>query len=52
MSKERDIEILENKIVELDKKILAFEKYNISDLKKNKLIQKKEKYESQLLDLK
>lgn len=51
MSKERDIEILEYKIAELEIKITNFEKYNISVKKKQDLELKKLKYEDQLAEL-
>jgi len=46
-----DIVILENKIAELDVKISAFIDNSISEVKRNRLIAKKERYEQQLADL-
>lgn len=51
MSKERDIQILEHKIAELEVKIENFEKYNISDKKKEGLEIKKLMYEDQLAEI-
>jgi hypothetical protein len=51
MSKERDIEILEHKIAELEIKIANFEKYNIDEKKKQNLEILKLKYEDQLAEL-
>jgi len=51
MSKERDVQILEHKIAELEIKIANFEKYNISDKKKENLEILKLKYEDQLADI-
>lgn len=51
MSKERDIQILENKITELEKKIINFEKYKIDDKKRIDLEMKKLRYEDQLAEL-
>ena len=50
MSKERDIQILEHKIAELEVKIANFNKYGISDNKIKNLELLKLKYEDQLLD--
>jgi len=50
MSKERDIQILEHKIAELEVKIVNFNKYGISDNKIKNLELLKLKYEDQLLD--
>jgi len=51
MSKERDIEILEHRIAELELKIANFEKYKISDKKKENLEILKLKYEDQLAEI-
>jgi len=51
MSKERDIQILEHKIVELEVKITNFIKYGIDDKKKQNLEMLKLKYEDQLAEL-
>jgi hypothetical protein len=51
MSKERDIEILEHKIAELDTKIANFIKYNISSKKIENLRILKLKYETELEEL-
>lgn len=51
MSKERDIQILEHKISETEKKILKFEELKISDKKIQKLEIMKLKYENQLEEL-
>lgn len=51
MSKERDIQILEHKIAELEIKIANFEKYGISDKKKQNLELLKLKYEDQLAEI-
>jgi hypothetical protein len=51
MGKERDVQILEHKIAELEIKIANFEKYNISDKKKENLEILKLKYEDQLADI-
>lgn len=51
MSKERDIQILEHKIAELELKITNFQKYNISNKKKQDLEMRKLKYETQLEEL-
>jgi len=51
MSKERDIQILEHKISDLEVKIANFEKYGISDKKKEALELKKLKYEDQLAEI-
>jgi len=48
MSKERDIQILEHKIVELETKL---KKYNISQKKIDDLMIKKLKYETQLEEI-
>jgi hypothetical protein len=51
MSKERDIQILEHKIAELETKIENFVKYGISVKKKENLEILKLKYEDQLADI-
>lgn len=51
MSKERDIEILEYKIAEIDKKLAEFDEHNISDKKKQNLEILKLKYEDQLAEI-
>ena len=51
MSKQRDIEILEHKIAELDTKIANFEKYGISEKKTENLRILKLKYETQLQEV-
>jgi hypothetical protein len=48
MSKERNIEILQHKIDELEIKIHNFNQFNISPKKTNKLVILKQKYEDQL----
>jgi hypothetical protein len=51
MSKERDIQILEHKINELEEKISKFEEFGISDKKIEKLEILKLKYEDQLEEI-
>jgi len=51
MTKERDIQILERKIADLEQKIINFEKYGISDKKKQNLEILKLKYEDQLIEI-
>jgi membrane protein insertase Oxa1/YidC/SpoIIIJ len=51
MSKERDIQILEHKIAELEVKIANFVKYDIDDKKRQNLEILKLKYEYQLAEL-
>jgi hypothetical protein len=51
MSKERDIQILEYKIAELETKIANFEKFNISEKKKDDLELRKLKYQTQLEEI-
>lgn len=51
MSKERDIEILEHKIAELEKKIIVYNDNNISEKKIVKLEILKLKYEDQLVEI-
>jgi len=52
MAYEREIEVLEYNIAELDNKILEFQAHGISEIKTNKLREKKTKYELQLAELK
>jgi hypothetical protein len=51
MNKERDIQILEHKIADLEVKIANFEKFGISDKKKQSLMILKLKYEDELAEL-
>jgi hypothetical protein len=51
MTKERDIQILEHKIADLEQKIINFEKFGISDKKKQNLEILKLKYEDQLTEI-
>jgi hypothetical protein len=51
MSKERDIQILEHKIADLEVKIANFEKFNISDKKTENLRILKLKYEDELAEI-
>ena len=51
MSKERDMEILEHKIAELDVKIANFIKYNISNKKRENLEILKLKYKDELAEI-
>lgn len=51
MSKERDIQILEHKIADLDEKIANFRKYKISDKKIENLEIMKLKYEDELAEI-
>ena len=51
MSNEKEIQVLEHKIKTLGKKIANFEKNNVSEKKKNDLIMKRLKYESQLEEI-
>ena len=51
MSKERNVQVLEHKIAELEEKILNFEKYNIDAKKKQNLELLRLKYEDQLAEL-
>ena len=51
MSKERDIQILEHKISELEQKLLKFQEYGISEKKIEKLEILKLKYEDQLTEI-
>jgi len=52
MANEREIEVLEYNIADLDKKIFEFEAHDISEIKIDKLREKKAKYELQLSQLK
>jgi hypothetical protein len=51
MGKDRDVQILEHKIAELEVKIANFQKYNISDKKTDDLRMKKLMYETQLEEI-
>jgi hypothetical protein len=51
MSKERDIQILEHKIAEIEQKITNFEKFNISEKKIEALEIMKLRYEDQLYEI-
>ena len=51
MNNEKEIQVLEHKIARLGEKIANFEKNNISEKKKNDLLMKKLKYETQLEEL-
>ena len=51
MAKDRDIEILEHKIAELETKIANFTKYGISDKKTENLRILKLKYETELQEI-
>ena len=51
MSKEKNIQILEHKIAELDEKILLYEERNISEKKIDRLKMFKLKYETQLEEI-
>jgi hypothetical protein len=51
MSKERDIQILEHKIADLEMKIANFEKFGIGDKKKQSLIMLKLRCEDELAEL-
>lgn len=51
MCKERDVEILEHKIAELEKKITNFQKSKISEKKINHLEILKLKYEDELAEI-
>jgi len=51
MSKEREIQILEHKIAQLEKKINEFNKYNISPKKIENLEILKLKYEDELIEI-
>ena len=51
MNKEREIEILEHKIADLEIKIANLNKFKISEKKIQNLELQKLKYEDQLLDL-
>ena len=51
MSKQRDIEILEYKITELEEKIIIYQENNISQKKIERLELKKLRYEDQLTEI-
>ena len=51
MNREREIQVLKYKIVDLEKKISNFEKFKISDVKTENLRILKLKYEDQLTEL-
>lgn len=51
MSKERNIQILEHKIAELEKKIIKFDERGISDKKIERLRILKLKYENELEEI-
>ena len=51
MNKDRDIQILEHNIAELEAKIANFEKYGISDKKTENLRILKLKYETELEEI-
>jgi hypothetical protein len=51
MNKEKDIQILEHKISEINRLLLNFDKYNINEKKKEALELKKLKYEDQLIEI-
>jgi hypothetical protein len=51
MSKERDIQVLEYKIAELETKIANFVRFNISEKKKENLEILKLKYEDELAEI-
>lgn len=51
MAKDRNIEILEHKIVELETKIANFEKFGINEKKTENLRILKLKYETQLEEI-
>lgn len=51
MAQPSDIEILERRIAELNIKIPIFEENGISDVKRNRLIEKRDRYVQQLADL-
>ena len=51
MDNEKNIQILEHKLAELEIKINNFNKYNIDEKKLNALLLKKLKYETQLEEL-
>lgn len=51
MSKDRDVQVLEHKIADLERKIVNFEKFNISDKKTENLRILKLKYETQLEEI-
>lgn len=51
MSKERDIQILQYKIADIDRKIIVYQDYDISDKKIDNLRILKLKYETQLEEI-
>jgi hypothetical protein len=51
MSKERDIQILQYKIADMDRKIALYSEYDISDKKIDNLRILKLKYETQLEEI-
>ena len=51
MSKERDVQIIEHKIAELEKKIMNYKKLKMSDKKIENLEFMKLKYEDELMEL-
>jgi hypothetical protein len=51
MAKDRDVQILEHKIADLETKIANYEKFHISDKKTENLRMLKLKYETQLEEL-
>lgn len=51
MSKERNIQILEHNISQLNTKIANFEEHNISEVKRDRLIAKRDRYQQQLDEL-
>jgi hypothetical protein len=51
MSKERDIQILEHKIADLDEKIIKYNEFGISNKKIERLELMKLKYEDQLAEI-
>lgn len=48
----REIEILEYKIIEIDKKLVAFKKYDLSEIKISQMEAMKENYQRQLSEYK
>ena len=51
MGKEKDVQLLEYKISEIDRLLYNYDKYNIDDKKKEALEIKRLKYEDQLTEL-
>ena len=51
MSKEKDIQILEHKIADLEEKIILYEERGISQKKIDNLLMMKLKYETQLEEI-